>query len=642
MLTKRQKKLLSLLKDEPAWQKSTVLAAKLNVTTRTVRNDVNVVNYEHEGLIESSSLGYRISPSAELPDSFYNSSRYSGPEERITYLLSSLLTAEGEVDLYDLADDLYVSYQTIDKDAKQLEKELDKYGLTLQKKASIASVAGSESNRRRMLSRLVYSELNENLHEMTTYRGYLEDAELYTIKKLLMEVFTENGISTNEYTLNSLMLHIAIAINRIRTGSIINDEEYSRTSIDGYEEYLLAKKIAARVEQQFGVDIPLEEVCSIAYHLLGKTKADYSGFSIDTIHQVMDESFISLAKELLADVKEAYDIDIYSDSTFIRYLVHIRDLVIRARNGQSIQNPMKERFKNAYPMIYDIAVFVAQRIREKLGYQIGEDEIAYLAIHIGAGLEHNRIKEGYEGRAKTLIVCPQYPASREFIEAALAKRVGDSVYVMGTNNTLLPDYAVTGADMILTTIELPPSSKAPNQEVVLINPFPKGEDFVRIEAALENLRRRKMRTEFAQNALNWFDEKLYFTNQNCENEWDVIEYIGARLRQQGYVDDEFIAHVRKREQLSSTTYGGGFAIPHSVEMDAGKTCIAVMQCPKPIRWGEFTVSIVFLFAINKNNRKGFIDFYETLATLFLKPENLEQLHNAEDFKGFIQRLGDLL
>ena len=642
MLSKRQKKLLTALRTQETWVKSTALASALAVTTRTVRNDVNSINCIHPGLVESSASGYRLALEAKLPSSVFASDKFAGPEERTTFLLSRLLTAHEQVSLYDLADDLYVSYQTIEKDVRNLERELENAGLRLNKRAEMAHVEGPERNRRRMLSQLVYNELNENFHAMTTFLCYFEEVELYRLKTLLQEVLCEKQLSASEYVLNSLALHTAIAIHRIRGNRIIDSGEYTQSSLVGCWEFELAQKIASRIGKEFSLTMPQEEVINLAYHMLGKVKADYSGFSVDTISQVMDESIIALARELLDEVNTAYDLVLYNDSTFVRFLVHIHDMLVRLRNHQSMYNPMKERFKSTYPMIYDIAVFMAGRIHEKLGYEINEDEIAYLAVHIGAGLEHLKALESNEGKVRTLLVCPQYLASVDTIRQALARRVGDDIVITEVHTSVLRDYTEVPTDLIITTVDLSSSAKSDEQQLVMVNPFLKCVDLLRVEDALERLRRERTRREFVKNALSWFREELFFRNPGCGNEWECIDFICERLQQLGYADGHFVKQVCKREKLSSTSYGGGFAIPHSVEMDALGTCISVVLLDKPIPWGEFSASIVFLFAISQDNRKDFLQFYETLAGLFAKPENLVQLTGLRDFHTFIKALSHLI
>ena len=94
MLSKRQKDLIRRLPAEADWIKGSSLAAKVSVTSRTVRNDINSINYEYPDLIESSASGYRLNPDADLPPAVFSTSKYAGREERISYILGKLLSQE--------------------------------------------------------------------------------------------------------------------------------------------------------------------------------------------------------------------------------------------------------------------------------------------------------------------------------------------------------------------------------------------------------------------------------------------------------------------------------------------------------------------------------------------------------------------
>ncbi len=638
MLSKRQKDIISSLQLESDWIKGTALAAKVNVTSRTIRNDVNSINYEHANLIESSPQGYRLNPQITLSPSIYQSSKYAGRDERLAYVLGKLLSQEGRLDLYDLSDELFVSLQTLEKDTAYLDQKLKEFQLKLNKKANYISVSGGEYDKRRMLSHLVYSELNEKFHDLVTYREYFEDVELYSIKSLLYEVMSSHQVSANEYSVNAIVLHLGIAISRVKNNKIIHNEEYSKLFIEDSADYELASQIAFRVMDELGIKLPEEEIQYLAFILFGKIRPDYMTLTIDNLAEHVEKEYTDMVSELLDDINKTYGLHFYGNEVFIRFVVHVKNLLIRAKNNVSTKNPLSETIKHSYPLIYDVAVFITDRLHTKTGYTIDEDEIAYLAIHVGACLETTSSKS----RLRTLLYCPQYYNIHGSILARLLKHLEDKITIVGVESHISPGVINDELDLILTTAELLLDTDTFAGEIIVVPPFPKDHDIRKIETAIKKIKEKQRKSEFACMARESIQKELFVQTDQCSNEWEAIDILAGKMFSEGYVGPNFAADVQKRERLSSTTFGGGFAIPHSIHMDAIKTSIAVMITDKPFSWGNFSVSLILMIAVNERDASRFADFYEELIGLLLNEENLKLLHQVKSYEEFLEGINKML
>jgi lichenan operon transcriptional antiterminator len=124
---------------------SEYLAKVLGVTSRTIRNDVKTLNLELKKIsvqIEASrGVGYFIDPTVrELIEELFMLQEEEQvrspvlPEERVLYILKSIIMSEDFIASEQLANELFVSKSTIDNDLKQVEKLLEKYDLKLFKK----------------------------------------------------------------------------------------------------------------------------------------------------------------------------------------------------------------------------------------------------------------------------------------------------------------------------------------------------------------------------------------------------------------------------------------------------------------------------------------------------------------------------
>ena len=101
-------------------------------------------------------------------------------------------------------------------------------------------------------------------------------------------------------------------------------------------------------------------------------------------------------------------------------------------------------------MIFEVAVYIANGLHESLGIPLLDDEIAYIAMHVGGRLERSR-------RADQLltatIVCPGYYELHELLRSSVDRSLGQAIEVVGVETRVDPDWASIQTDLVLTTID---------------------------------------------------------------------------------------------------------------------------------------------------------------------------------------------
>lgn len=148
--------ILSCLIDADNPVKGEWLAGETGVTSRTVRNDIKLLNDllsrngAHIHTVRGAGYELRISD----PPVFGGWSRqqltaspgpFVSPADRTTYIIRTLLLAEGYLKIEELADLLYVSTSTIQNDLKDVKAALGTHGLELQKRPNYGlQISGRE------------------------------------------------------------------------------------------------------------------------------------------------------------------------------------------------------------------------------------------------------------------------------------------------------------------------------------------------------------------------------------------------------------------------------------------------------------------------------------------------------------------
>src|SRR5699024_11294030 len=111
----------------------------------------------------------------------------------------------------------------------------------------------------------------------------------------------------------------------------------------------------------------------------------------------------------------------------------------------------------------------------------------------------------------------------------------------------------------------------------------------------------------------------------------------------GKLHINFKKDVIKRENMSSTAFNNIVAVPHSLHMNSLSSCISIYIPSEPIKWGNSdNVRLVALIAMDKNNRKIYLDIYDQFIKILSNPSNITTLIESKDYQDFIEILYDLM
>ena len=116
--------------------------------------------------------------------------------------------------------------------------------------------------------------------------------------------------------------------------------------------------------------------------------------------------------------------------------------------------------------------------------------------------------------------------------------------------------------------------------------------------------------------------------------------MSAKLMNLGFAKSTFENSVLEREEMSSTSCNG-FAIPHTLKLDALKTCIYVKILHNGIMWDQNKVNLVLLLCFNKNDKNLFSCLFDSLAKILYDKENVKKLIKIESYNVFINTLIDM-
>lgn len=144
-----------------------------------------------------------------------------------------------------------------------------------------------------------------------------------------------------------LMVHIALAMERLRSGESISMEASILSTLKGSEEFKLAEKLGNSLEKTFGVRIPEEEMGYITMHLLGaKLRSSHLAnefFALDNFEVAR------MARDILVRAEKQLGEDLSGDIVALEGLIlHLKPAISRLKLGMDIRNPLLSQLKEEY------------------------------------------------------------------------------------------------------------------------------------------------------------------------------------------------------------------------------------------------------------------------------------------------------
>lgn len=524
-------------------------------------------------------------------------------EERQAYIMFRLINSNDYITIQNLADEMYVSKGTVNNELSKVEDLLKNKGLKLEKRQNrgmiikgeerairheYANMIADEKNLNYMLNLMNHSNLPEGNESFKSYfsNEFLDifnESDVSKISESIKEIEDELGGIFSDSAYVALIIHIAIAIKRIKEVYRIKTNVMSLERIKNSIEYSFATKLAKNIESAFEVQMPPEEIGYITMHILGAKllKVKNDEISKEIIYYIFDESLKSKINELIHNGEEVLQVELVDDGLLNEYLlIHTRTAINRLINNMPIKNPYLKEIKKKYPIAFEAAVKAFKVLEETYNIEANEDEIGYIALHFEASLE--RIKRKNNNVINVLVVCSTGMGTSQLVTAKL-KRVFSDINILDVisaidikNNPLL--YK---ADIIISTIPIVIDHKC----VIVVNPFLPENDIENIRIHLKKTYTNNKAFDYRK-INNIYNENLVLLNQTYESKEELLESICYMLAEEGYVTKDYINTVISREKISSTAYEN-IAIPHGDHNEVLKPCIVICILKKPVCWDKY-------------------------------------------------------
>jgi lichenan operon transcriptional antiterminator len=629
--------ILKFLSTQDSWVTSFSMSAFLDISVRTIKSYISNINSEIPNLIESSRKGYIVRNKKLLANVINSVKASCSPqtvEDRKKYILRKLLLETDMYDLDNLAIELFISPVTLTNELQKLRMELADFELTIKTKNNLAFIDGQETNKKKLISKLIYEDSKDSFLSIKMMQSYLPHFDLTIVKQIVSDKLRKHHYFMDDFSLLNLVLHIAITMERkLIQKTVVEDAGTGNwESLVNAHIQEMVVDITGQVEKQFGVEFVDGEIYDFA--LLIKTRAisdSINDINMDQLSEFVGEDIIRLVSLIQTRTKETYNITIMRQDFTVRFALHIKNLLIRLKHNIVLRNPQMLDIKNSYPFIYDVSVFIANIITQEKGYVLTENEISYIALHLGVLIEERKVIK-HEVRA--ILVNPQYLIKSMDIVNRLSSVFENNLLITEIVSAQHELEAYSDYDLIITTT---PFEVYPGKPYVQISAYLTNKDILSVSKKIEEVLKDRIKVKVKSKLEMMFKEELFFVGESFKNQNDAINVMADALEKQGIVDSSFKKKLFERERVSSSAYMN-IAMPHPLEMCALNSAIAVSIHPNAITWNNNKVNIIFMLAINIRDSLFLKDIFDFIIEVISEEKKLKTILEVKTYDDFIATL----
>lgn len=437
------------------------LAGKLGVSSRTVHRElknvkdtlkklnIELISEYKKGVkldliqLEIEALTKYISENADKD--------LSSEEKKVALVYNLLLNSEG-LKKSALAVELGVGEHTVDELITQMESQLTAFHLKIRKTRSIGvQLVGDPLSKQNFLASMMINELNSNsIYSVIENNfvfsslvnnnviGILEADNIFKVERLLMDELVVLPYTLTENAYLNLTLHIVLAIDRTEHEKNVSIKEDLKEELKSSREFEVSQSLTDKLQNEFGILFPEEEVYFITMHLRGSKRKSQSSLGVDSLENLIIAFIDQVSREM--------DYPFYAYPELKEGLIlHIEPMLHRMDSGIITVNPLVETIRDNYPGLFEV-------VGEKFSHyfnkeKLDESEIGFLTIHFGGILHANP-------RIEVTTVCSSGIGTSRILSNQLKSKFNNLYIRQELSISQLAETEIHADELVLSTVPL--------------------------------------------------------------------------------------------------------------------------------------------------------------------------------------------
>jgi mannitol operon transcriptional antiterminator len=311
---------------------------------------------------------------------------------------------------------------------------------------------------------------------------------------------------------------------------------------------------------------------------------------------IEDFRTIKLVKEFIQEVEKETGIYLSDNEALTFSLIkHLRPAIYRIKMDLDIINPLLNVIKETYPKLFLAVSKCIRIIEEGEDIKVPEDEIAYIATHIGAIVqnENKDIVKKYQ----VMLACTYGIGASQLLRANIEKNFNniEIVKVVSIMDYKMDRVDFEGADIVISTVSLEDAA-VPH---VVVNPVLKSEDILKISSFLKAyspklttgkrtkkkylVDKLKMLDEYSKIIIKILRNYSFERNVEAESMKEVIDFASKLLGGSQKEMDILRKAFAEREEKGSTILSKkGMLLLHCRANIYVDVCMKIINLSNPI------------------------------------------------------------
>ena len=241
------------------------------------------------------------------------------------------------------------------------------------------------------IGQVFYPQDKQNIQQIQEFLLSIPAEYLNFVQDFVDSVKAAEGITFNSSIYLSLSDHLLGTIKRYQEGISLENVLLLDIKRLYKKEYTWGEQMLAQVKEVFGVALPPDEAGFIALHFVN-AEENHSGnysYKIAAIVSDIQQTVKTYYSELEFDDNSLY---------YQRFLTHLKYFAqrylhqeLQTDQDDSLFQLVSQQYRDAFGCVKMIFLMM----EERYGYQLSQEEMMYLTIHIQTNAEHARRKESH-------------------------------------------------------------------------------------------------------------------------------------------------------------------------------------------------------------------------------------------------------
>ena len=633
MLTKRESQLIELLLEEENFQPASFFSEKLNVSNKTIYQDIQklgqFLNRFELKIEKKPRIGiYLIGTSTKKNDAkiFITSKeamstevKYSSNYRRV-YLFANLIFKTDKKRYEYFEKKFFVSIATLRKDYEEIIKYCRLAGIRI----TSNHVIDTQKTPEELIQRTFVNYFEKNIgvgNEKCQYHFVFDQAMVQFVDDFVKNFYQQSKQQPTNYIVHSLKLSLLTLIGRVKHGY------HSQTNknplfveIKKMELYMVALDFSNGVKDELNCSFTINDLYFICSLFMGHGVRPFVNLATHS-QQIMETT-----KQFIQDMSTLVEKDLGQDSQLLQSLfAHIEPMVYRLQMGITIKNPLKEDIIRQYSTMYTLTTYCIPKLEKAMGIRVTDDEITFLTIHFQLAFEK------IVNTKHVFLICPTGLGTSQLLFQRIRHSSPSTVVYEVIDVQKLQDYNLDSVDLIISTVKLENEYQTP---IIYVRPLPTKEEIALINRHLLTLNQQD-NTFLPSIAPDKTILKKYlkdgwmFLNQDFDSRESVLSFITEKYKEEQLVKDNFLEVVLQREKLGATGLSSGVAIPHANPKYVVETKISIITLKNKITWGDVDVRVVLFLAIAEEDMIQVKNMIALLYEVFVSPERIKSIASKE-------------